>query len=166
MYMDMTFTNRTGAGMSDFAIQFNKNSFGLSPAEPLQLPSLAPNASQDVSLPMNNLGAIQRMDPLQKLQIAIKNNIDVLYYSCVVPTHILLSEEGTLGERIQKQDDLRVCVFVCVCVCVCVCLCVFVCVCVCLCVFVCVFRCLCVCVQICVYVDVCACRCVCVCVFI
>jgi len=32
--MDLTFVNQTGAPMSEFAIQFNKNSFGISPVQP------------------------------------------------------------------------------------------------------------------------------------
>jgi AP-1 complex subunit beta-1 len=94
--------------MGDFAIQLNKNSFGLSPDSPLSVPTLAPDASHDTALPLNHLGAIQRMDPLGKLQIAIKNSVDVLYFSTEVPFHVLFSEDGSLarGEYLQMWKEM------------------------------------------------------------
>ena len=52
IYQEMTFTNRGAVPLGDFAIQFNKNSFALSPASPLSVPTLAPGASHNVSLPL------------------------------------------------------------------------------------------------------------------
>jgi len=43
------------------------------------------------------------MDPLGKLQVAIKNNVDVHYFSCVTPYHVLFTEDGQLD----KSDYLR-----------------------------------------------------------
>ena len=122
--------------MGDFAIQFNKNSFGLSP-EGLSVPTLPPNESFSTSLPLNNcqllstpppflrlspfcfvpaivfllrgtnphcrasyftaVGPVQRMDPLGKLQVAIKNSLDVVYFSVDVPFYVYLAEDGKLG---------------------------------------------------------------------
>ena len=31
-------------------------------------------------------------------QVAIKNNIDVFYFSCMVPVHALFVEDGKMGE--------------------------------------------------------------------
>ena len=97
IYMDMTFKNTTAQAMGDFAIQFNKNSFGLAPAAALAVPTLAPNATHDTSLPINNLGAVQKMDPLSKLQVAVKTSVDVVYFSIMVPFHVLFAEDGKLG---------------------------------------------------------------------
>lgn len=83
--------------MGDFAIQFNKNSFGLAPDAPLSMPTLPPEGKHDTSLPLNNLGAVLKMDPLSKLQVAVKNSIDVLYFSTDVPFHILFTEDGALS---------------------------------------------------------------------
>lgn len=70
IFMDMTFTNRAMQPMTGFAIQFNKNSFGLLPAQPLQVPSpLTPNQSCDVSLALNTTGPVLKMDPLNNLQV-------------------------------------------------------------------------------------------------
>lgn len=67
--MDMTFTNKAMQAMSGFAIQLNKNSFGLAPAAPLQVSPLQPSQSVDTSLILNTTGQIQRMEPLNNLQV-------------------------------------------------------------------------------------------------
>lgn len=54
VYMDLKFTNRATQAMADFAIQFNKNSFGLAPSAALQVPTLAPNLSHETSLLLSN----------------------------------------------------------------------------------------------------------------
>ncbi|XP_073486729.1 AP-1 complex subunit beta-1 isoform X2 [Aquarana catesbeiana] len=100
VFMDLIFTNRALQVMSDFAIQFNRNSFGLAPAAPLQiLTPLAPNQSTEVSLPLNTVGSVMKMDPLNNLQVAVKNNIDVFYFSVVYPLHILFVEDGKMERQ-------------------------------------------------------------------
>ncbi len=117
----MTFANRSLQAMGDFAIQFNKNSFGIIPAGKwlvslashaavgLSVPTLSPNSTFDASLQCSSRmfhsecrsheleGAVQKMDPLGKLQVAVKNNLDVHYFSCLIPYHVIFSEEGALG---------------------------------------------------------------------
>ena len=66
---DLTFTNKAMQDFSDFAIQFNKNSFGLVPAGPLNVTRLMPQQSLDVKLPIQKGGAILKMDPLNNLQV-------------------------------------------------------------------------------------------------
>ena len=36
------------------------------------------------------------MDPLTNLKVAIKNNVDVFYFSCVVPYNVLFAEDGQM----------------------------------------------------------------------
>ena len=99
--MDMTFTNKAMQPMGGFAIQLNKNSFGLTPASPLQVAApLAPGASIEVSVTLSTGGAVQRMDPLNNLQVAIKNNIDVFYFACLVPMNVYFTEDGQLEKRV------------------------------------------------------------------
>uniref|UniRef100_A0A4D5R8Y2 AP complex subunit beta n=1 Tax=Scolopendra viridis TaxID=118503 RepID=A0A4D5R8Y2_SCOVI len=99
--MEMTFSNKAMQSMSGFAIQFNKNSFGLIPAAQLQVPSpLHPNQSIDVALQLNTIGPVQRMDPLTNLQIAVKNNVDVFYFTCIAPMNVLVIEDGQMDKRI------------------------------------------------------------------
>lgn len=99
--MDMTFSNKAMQAMTGFAIQLNKNSFGLTMAQPLNVPSpLHPNQSSDASLNLVPTGGVQKMDPLTNLQVAIKNNVDVFYFSCVVPMHVYCVEDGAMDKRI------------------------------------------------------------------
>ncbi|KAI8479619.1 AP-1 complex subunit beta-1 [Branchiostoma belcheri] len=100
-YMDLTLKNNAMAPMGDFAIQFNKNSFGLSPASALQVPSpLSPGQTADVTLPLGTNGPVQKMDPLMNLQVAMKNNIDVFYFSCLIPIHLLFTEDGQMDRKV------------------------------------------------------------------
>ncbi|ELK28479.1 AP-2 complex subunit beta [Myotis davidii] len=72
IYMEMNFTNKAPQHMTDFAIQFNKNSFGVIPSTPLAIHTpLMPNQSIDVSLPLKTLGPVMKMEPLNNLQVAV-----------------------------------------------------------------------------------------------
>lgn len=69
--MDLTLCNKAMQPISGFAIQLNKNSFGVTPAAPLNVAApLAPNQSIDVSLSLSTNGPVQRMDPLTNLQVS------------------------------------------------------------------------------------------------
>lgn len=101
IFMEMTFSNKAMQAMTGFAVQFNKNSFGLTPAQPLQLQiPLQPNFPADASLQLGTNGPVQKMDPLTNLQVAIKNNVDVFYFSCLVPMHVLSTEDGLMDKRV------------------------------------------------------------------
>ena len=58
---------------------------------------LFPNQTVNTSLVISPRGPVQKMDPLTLLQVAVKNNIDVLYFSTCVPMHMLFSENGQMG---------------------------------------------------------------------
>ncbi|XP_011494231.1 PREDICTED: AP-1 complex subunit beta-1 isoform X2 [Ceratosolen solmsi marchali] len=99
--MEMRFTNKTMQPMGGFAIQLNKNSFGLTPSAPLQVPApLNPGQSIDTNVILSTAGAVQRMEPLNNLQVAIKNNIDIFYFACIVPMHVYFTEDGQLDKRV------------------------------------------------------------------
>lgn len=68
--MDMTFTNKAMQAMSAFAIQLNKNSFGLVPSAPLQVGTLQPSQMIETSLVLGTTGQVQRMEPLNNLQVS------------------------------------------------------------------------------------------------
>ena len=38
------------------------------------------------------------MAPLNNLQVAVKNNIDVFYFCCIVPYHVYFVEDGEMGK--------------------------------------------------------------------
>ncbi|XP_053643016.1 AP-1 complex subunit beta-1 isoform X2 [Cherax quadricarinatus] len=99
--MDLTLHNKAMQPITGFAIQLNKNSFGITPAAPLNVPApLAPNQSIDVSLILSTSGPVQRMDPLTNLQVAIKNSVDVFYFATVMPMHIFFCEDGAMDKRV------------------------------------------------------------------
>ncbi|KAG7318117.1 hypothetical protein KOW79_017872 [Hemibagrus wyckioides] len=101
IHMDLSLTNKAMSVMTDFAIQFNKNSFGLAPAGPLQvLTPLSPNQTVEVSLPLGTSGPVMKMEPLNNLQVAIKNNIDVFYFSCQYPISLLFVEDGKMDRQV------------------------------------------------------------------
>jgi len=104
IYMDLTLTNKTMMGMSGFAIQFNKNSFGLAPGAPLSVNCpVLPGVSAPTSLAIVTTGPVMKMDPLLKVQMAMKNDIDVFYFECVVPAYVLFVEEGSMERNLFPQ---------------------------------------------------------------
>ncbi|CAH0595141.1 unnamed protein product [Chrysodeixis includens] len=98
--MEMTFTNKAMQAMSGFAIQLNKNSFGVFPSGGLSVGAVAAGASAAAPLALATQGPVQRMEPLNNLQVAIKNNVDVFYFACLIPVHILFTEDGQLDKRV------------------------------------------------------------------
>ena len=76
------------------------SSFGLAPGGPLSVPSpLVPNSSASTLLPINPGGSVEKMSPLTQLRMAIKNNVDVFYFSINVPMHMLFAENGKMGKN-------------------------------------------------------------------
>ncbi|KAK6640713.1 AP-1 complex subunit beta-1 [Polyplax serrata] len=99
--MDFTITNKAMQAMADFAIQLNKNSFGVAPAKPLQvITPLPPGQTYETSVPLNTSGVVQKMEPLNNLQVAIKNNIDVFYFACLIPMNVFFVEDGEMDKRV------------------------------------------------------------------
>ncbi|XP_036056210.1 AP-1 complex subunit beta-1-like [Onychomys torridus] len=98
--MALQLTNKALQVMTDFAIQFNRNSFGLAPAAPLQVHApLSPNQTVELSLPLSTVGSVMKMEPLNNLQVAVKNNIDVFYFSTLYPLHVLFVEDGKMDRQ-------------------------------------------------------------------
>lgn len=98
--MEMTIMNKAMQPLSGFAIQFNRNSFGLVPAEPLRVPSpLMPGQSVNVVLRCDTTGGVQKMEPLTNLQVAIKNDLDVFYFATIVPLLVFFHESGQMEKR-------------------------------------------------------------------
>ncbi|KAJ3216080.1 hypothetical protein HDU67_009960 [Dinochytrium kinnereticum] len=60
LFFDLTFINHSSELLTDFAIQFNVNSFGIAPAAPLGVSSLMPGQTQNFSLPLLTSGNVQR----------------------------------------------------------------------------------------------------------
>lgn len=101
IYMDLTLQNKAMQPMSGFAVQLNKNSFGVTPASmAINVASLAPGMTTDVSVQLNTNGPMQRMDPLTNLQVAVKNSVDIFYFAVVMGIHVFFCEDGAMDKRI------------------------------------------------------------------
>lgn len=40
------------------------------------------------------------MEPLNNLQVAIKNNVDIFYFACLINGHVLFTDDGQLDKRV------------------------------------------------------------------
>ena len=67
--MEITMENKAMQAMNNFAIQLNKNSFGLAPQQQMSVPILNAGQTLDVSLPMTTTGPVQKMEPLTNVQV-------------------------------------------------------------------------------------------------
>jgi len=102
--MEMDISNKALQPMSDFALQLNRNSFGLTPAQPLQVTTpLFPNQTVSTQLILNTNGPILKMDPLTNLQVAVKNNVDVFYFAIVVPIHVYFISDSEMDKMAFMQ---------------------------------------------------------------
>ncbi|KAJ2633659.1 hypothetical protein H4R22_000317 [Coemansia sp. RSA 1290] len=95
LQLEMSFVNRSQVALSDFAIQFNKNTYGLAPKVGLGVSLLNPNSTTEVVLPLMWGGPSMPMQPLTNVQIAIKCTSGVFYFQTQYSLHILLEENGT-----------------------------------------------------------------------
>lgn len=97
----LTFSNSSQVPLSGFAIQVNKNPFGLGPAAALQVPDIAPGSSADSVLLMNPGTLSSGTAPTNPLflQVAIKNSLDIFYFNVPFDLPVVLSESGALSRE-------------------------------------------------------------------
>ncbi|EOD14985.1 Adaptor protein 2 beta subunit 1 [Emiliania huxleyi CCMP1516] len=97
VFQQITIENHSPAPLSGFAIQYNKNSFGLVPESPGALgqvmpPQLAPGQSHTGLMPLTATG--QPQDSKGHVQMAIKNNVKVFYFQDQCDVLAFLSADG------------------------------------------------------------------------
>ncbi|KAJ3328139.1 AP-1 complex subunit beta-1 [Blyttiomyces sp. JEL0837] len=97
--LELTLFNYSIQPLSNFAMLFNKNSFCLAPATPLQVPAIYPNQSFETVVGIKTDGLQLTTAVVNNLQIAIKCNAGILYFQTLVPLHILFTEEGSLEQE-------------------------------------------------------------------
>lgn len=97
----MTFSNASVAPLTGFAIQVNKNPFGLGPAQALQVADIAPGSAAEVSLVMLAGQLPSNTPPTNPLflQVAIKNSLDIFYFNVPFELPAVLIEGGALGRE-------------------------------------------------------------------
>lgn len=100
--MRLTVENQGMMPVGDFAIQFNKNSFGLQPESPGALASVLPQAVQPGQsatgvLPLLTNG--QLSDSKGVVQMAIKTSIKVSYFSETADVLLFLTADGRMDQQ-------------------------------------------------------------------
>ncbi|XP_024519584.1 beta-adaptin-like protein B [Selaginella moellendorffii] len=96
----LTFENSSQIPLDGFMIQFNKNTFGLAAAAPLQLPPLVPGRSESVALPMVMYQNVAPGPPNSLLQVAVKNNQQpVWYFNDKISIEALFGEDGKMERQ-------------------------------------------------------------------
>nr|BAN65722.1 adaptin N terminal domain containing protein [Babesia bovis] len=93
MVMKLTLTNKTSGAISLQAIQFNKNSFGLSPSSPLEEPvSVFPDKTTETHVPLTAGVVLSNTPPANPIDIhvAIKTNVDIFYFRVFYELPIVL----------------------------------------------------------------------------
>ncbi|VVB07652.1 unnamed protein product [Arabis nemorensis] len=97
VFYSMLFENNSQVVLDGFMIQFNKNTFGLAAAGPLQIPPLHPGTSARTMLPMVLFQNMSVGPPSSALQVAVKNNQQpVLYFTDKIILHALFGEDGRM----------------------------------------------------------------------
>jgi len=99
IYLDCTFSNQMPSPMSDIAMQFNKNSFGLAPGSQPNVQVVMPGQSADAQLQIALVpNMVSTGSPVTGiLQVAVKNNLGVYYFQMNVPLHVMFVESGQLA---------------------------------------------------------------------
>lgn len=104
IFYSILFENNSQIMLDGFMIQFNKNTFGLAAAGPLQVPALQPGGSARTLLPMVLFQNISPAPPSTLLQVAVRNNQHpVWYFNDKMSLHVLFSEDG----RIERSTFLE-----------------------------------------------------------
>ena len=47
-------------------------------------------------------GPVQIMNPLYKIEVAVKNNVGVMYYTFSLPPQTLFTEDGKMGKIVHE----------------------------------------------------------------
>ncbi|XP_040990214.1 beta-adaptin-like protein C [Juglans microcarpa x Juglans regia] len=97
IFYSLLFENGSQIPLDGFMIQFNKNTFGLAAAGPLQVPLLQPGASARTLLPMVMFQNMSQGPPSSLLQVAVKNNQQpVSYFNDKIPLQAFFTEDGRM----------------------------------------------------------------------
>jgi len=100
--MQITIENGTPGPLSGFAIQFNKNSFGLVPESPAALGAclpqqIMPGSSGSGTMPLLTNGPVAESSGA--VQMAIKTSVKVSYFQDVADLSIMLGPDGRLEQQ-------------------------------------------------------------------
>eukprot|EP01105_Mastigella_eilhardi_P011217 TRINITY_DN2595_c0_g1_i1.p1 TRINITY_DN2595_c0_g1~~TRINITY_DN2595_c0_g1_i1.p1 ORF type:complete len:899 (-),score=327.34 TRINITY_DN2595_c0_g1_i1:108-2804(-) len=106
LFLDMTVSNRASqVPISQVAVQFNKNSFGVAPAQqPILQAPLYANQTADLQLPCACAGPSTPAPYSTTIQVAVKNNSGQIYYFAMnLPLQCALVEQGMVDQSSYLQ---------------------------------------------------------------
>ncbi|MQL72775.1 hypothetical protein Taro_005105 [Colocasia esculenta] len=104
IFYNLLFENSSQVPLDGFMIQFNKNTFGLAAAGPLQVPQLLPGSSSSTLIPMVLFQNLSPGPPSSLLQVAVKNNQQpVWYFNDKIPLQVFFMEDG----KMERQSFLE-----------------------------------------------------------
>ena len=100
-----TVENNGGVPLSGFALQFNKNTFGLVPETPGKLgevlpATLAPGQSATGLVPLLATGQPATDTPPGVIQVAIKNSVKVFYFQDSMDVLLFLAPDARLDKNV------------------------------------------------------------------
>jgi len=103
LFQHITIENNSAAPLSGFAIQYNKNSFGVAPETPNALGAvlpaqIMPGQSATGLVPIVATG--QPSDSKGAVQMAIKNNVKVFYFQDTLDVLVFLQPDGRLDRGV------------------------------------------------------------------
>lgn len=106
----LTFSNSSPVPLSGFAIQVNKNPFGLAPKDQLMVPEIAPGSMVEVALPMQPGQLLSNTPPTNPLflQVAIKCSLDIFYFNVPFDLSAVLVDGGAISREQFTQIWQRV----------------------------------------------------------
>mmetsp|Transcript_23909 Transcript_23909/g.23665 ORF Transcript_23909/g.23665 Transcript_23909/m.23665 type:complete len:873 (-) Transcript_23909:35-2653(-) len=104
--LECNITNYTQLALTDFAMQFNINHFGLTLQDPLSIDSLLPNNSTTAKLRVATNGQSSQDSPGVPfiVQMAIRCTLDVFYFQTPCMFTTLLTENGRLSKEAFKEQ--------------------------------------------------------------
>eukprot|EP00923_Selenidium_pygospionis_P031684 GHVN01056067.1.p1 GENE.GHVN01056067.1~~GHVN01056067.1.p1 ORF type:complete len:670 (-),score=113.11 GHVN01056067.1:712-2721(-) len=107
--MHISVTNQGNAPLRDWAIQFNKNPFGLAPQSPLQLGEVLPGQSASTILPVVANQLLSNNPPQSPLElpVAVKTNVDVFYFAQPFSLAIVLELRDALEKHVFRDHWQR-----------------------------------------------------------
>eukprot|EP01111_Echinosteliopsis_oligospora_P018960 TRINITY_DN8952_c1_g1_i1.p1 TRINITY_DN8952_c1_g1~~TRINITY_DN8952_c1_g1_i1.p1 ORF type:complete len:912 (-),score=267.11 TRINITY_DN8952_c1_g1_i1:67-2802(-) len=97
--LDVVVTNYTQGGVGNFAVQFDKNTYGLAPVSTaIPLPMLGPGQAAEAPIFIAATGTVAPGPASSILKIAVKHSAspDIFFFSANIPFDVILSEGGHL----------------------------------------------------------------------
>jgi AP-1 complex subunit beta-1 len=102
LYMDLELTNNAGRDLSNFAVKFKKNFFGVAPAGGVELASgaIGSGSTGSAAFPLALTPDADVKTKVGDLKVALKTDVGVLIFEDHLPTHFLF-EENPISEKKQ-----------------------------------------------------------------